>query len=133
MLKLWKDAEIRELEKQKKIEAEAKRKIASFEAIEQRRKEKIAVNERKYNQEKASYDWRCMEFVHDQPAFIRFCFLIHQGLQAEKNGSITFLGYINSNLKSYNLIEFRDWINSLCPPGATPPVKKELSEKDLEV
>lgn len=132
MLKLWKDSEIREKEKLMKAESEARKRIEQLDATAKKRQQRIEQNEKQYQKALIEYKARCEEFAYNQPAFVRLCVLIQRGIDAQKHGQTTFIGYIVENLRYYNLYEFRDFVNKLCPPEILPPVKKELSEKDLE-
>jgi len=128
-MKLLKSNEEKELLKMKEAEKKAAERIKELEAVERQRQAKIDAAEREHQMAMTGYTARCQEFAFDQPAFVRLCVLIQKGINAERQGQMTFIDYVNQNLRYYNLYEFRDFINKLCLDAAKPPTKKE---PDLE-
>ena len=128
MIKFLKDAETRELEKHKKAEEEARRKIAEIEKKKQQRMSKVDLIDKKYQKDLLNYQYRCDSFLVQMPAFDRLCWFIATIGQHRKK-------YSNpewkNTVKAADLESVEQMINDLAGMGEKPPVKKTLSDDEL--
>jgi hypothetical protein len=126
MIKLLKDAETRELEKHKKAEEEARRKIADIEAKRKQRENRITVNDSQYNKAVSEFNFRADVFASSQPAHVRFVKM----LETTNWKALAYADYkqVFANFRFAKLMQF---IDEHAEEPEKMPVKKTLSEIDL--